>query len=41
MIITDFNEMTIEELLVIHAMLGIEFDVEDGRIRKVSGDTNE
>lgn len=41
MIITDFNEMSLEELLVIHVALGIEFEVSDGRIRRTDGDVGE
>lgn len=32
MIITDFNEMTLEELLVINAAFGISCVIEDGKI---------
>lgn len=32
MIITDFNQMTVEELMVIYMGLGIEFDINDGMI---------
>ena len=41
MIITDFNKMSLEELLVIHVALGIEFEVSDGRIRRTEGDAGE
>lgn len=32
MIITDFNEMTLEELEVIHTSFGIAYEIEDGKI---------
>ena len=32
MIITDFNEMTLEELEVIHTSFGITYEIEDGKI---------
>lgn len=41
MIITDFNKMSLEELLIIHVALGIEFEVADGRIRRTDGDAGE
>ena len=41
MIITDFNKMSLEELLIIHAALGIEFEVSDGKIRRTDGDSGE
>lgn len=38
MVITDYNEMSLEELTVINENLGISFIVEDG---KVTGTTDE
>ena len=32
MIVTDFNEMTLEELEVIHTFFGITYKIEDGKI---------
>lgn len=32
MIITDYNKMSVEEISVIYAALGIGFVIEDGRI---------
>ena len=32
MIITDFNEMTLEELEVINTSFGITYEIEDGKI---------
>ena len=32
MIVTDFNEMTLEELEVINKSFGITYEIEDGKI---------
>ena len=32
MIITDFNQMTLEELTVMHKRMGLEFEINDGKI---------
>ena len=32
MIVTDFNEMTLEELEVINASFGVTYQIEDGKI---------
>lgn len=37
MIITDYNQMQIIELEVIHNMLGREFIIEDGKITGIVG----
>ena len=34
MIITDFNEMTLEDLCIINSALEMEFEINDGRIVK-------
>ena len=43
MIITDFNEMSIQELNAINATLNMEFEINDGRIIKAinGGNKNE
>lgn len=43
MIITDFNEMSIQELNAINAALNMEFEINDGRIIKAinGGNKNE
>lgn len=38
MVITDYNEMSLEELTVINENLGITFVIEDG---KITGSENE
>lgn len=35
MIITDYNKMTLEELLAINIVLGKEYLIEDGKITNV------
>lgn len=40
MIITDFNEMSLEELDIINKTCGKEYTVEDGRITAVEGGNN-
>lgn len=32
MIITDFNEMSLDDLYVINSALGMEFEINDGKI---------
>lgn len=34
MIITDYNKMTLEELMVIHKTFDLEYTIEDGKITK-------
>ena len=41
MIITDFNEMSITELSVINYALGIEFEINDGKITNAVNGGNE
>lgn len=40
MVITDFNEMSLEELDIINRTYGKEYTVEDGRITAVEGGNN-
>lgn len=35
MVITDFNEMSLQELTVINENLGLEYVIEDGKITEV------
>lgn len=34
MIITDYNKMTVEELLTIHEFLKVNYEIENGKIKK-------
>lgn len=40
MIITDYNEMSLSELMTIHKSLGKEYTIENGKITRV-GDIDE
>ena len=41
MIITDYNEMSLTELSVINYTLGIEFEINDGKITNAVNGGNE
>lgn len=41
MIITDYNEMSLTELSVINYALGIEFEINDGKITNAVNGGNE
>lgn len=41
MIIADFNKMTLEELDIINYHLGIEMEINDGKITNAAGNSEE
>ena len=41
MIITDYNEMSLTELSVINCALGMEYEINDGKITNVVNGGNE